>query len=304
MLRKNSNSPQKPLDFGVFGKIKTGAKHPTKGYPVSLDYFLFAPMQEGGTKNRYIEIAETLFPNSKEAPRNRLPITFSSDSEDNIFNALELRDHQGKLIAHTDRKTISVSVTEAWEKWYKANHDKVKTPQPTPKSWLIFDVENEFGEDSIFGDFETFIGGLQDKAQKAAAGSKSLPEWVEVLRLRFVLVNFPVQCRWELRTKGTATSIGNIIDSYLAVKDRLGTVVGVQWELSIEKVKSNRAGIARQYPVLKIAPVITENTLKNSQLVIDSVNVHQEGLKLQSGENYNPEPQSPMEFEDLDYQDV
>lgn len=298
-MRVRNNSTTN-LDFAVLGKVKIG-RLSEKGFPQSTDFFIFSPNQQNGNAT-YVEIAEKLYPHNDKKKRNRLPIIFSSDSEDNIENFLELRDYQGKVIAKTDNNTIEIAMTESLKNWYMENSNRIKTTQNKSGYLVLTNNDIEFGDTGQpMPPFEVFKAQLEAKAKKAAYIAKGgennkdkamkasdAIKWSERLIIRFVLVNFPVLGRWELSTKGTATSIGNIIASYDAVKNQRGTVLGTQWELKVDKCKSDRTEIAAQYPVLSIAPLITASDVNNGNLLIPSVNIHQTGLLLSSKEHHEP----------------
>lgn len=298
-MRINRN--KKPvLDFGLLGKVAIGEKS-DKGFPKSIDYFRFRPTQIGGN-SKAVLLAEQLFPHSSNNPRNLLHICFSSDSHDNCSHFYELRDLSGSLVARTDYNTIEIEKTDRWNKWYKENAQKVQTKQTKPGKYIFTDGL-EFGEGTIFGDMLEFTKKMEERLQHYAIQQRKTEKQVanlifkERLILRFVLVNFPIVGRWEFSTKGKASTIKELLNAYDAVQHARGTIVGTQFALKIDKVKSEKKG--KVYPVVTMAPTLTAMEVNSGNLLINSVNMHTNGLRLQSGETSDSEGVVDTDFDEV-----
>lgn len=287
---KRQNSGAAPMDFALIGRVKVGQiveNQYGKKMPTSLDYFRFATYGETGSK-RYVELAEQAYPHSKEKPRKEIIITFPSDSDSNCDNFYILRSHEGKEIARTDMSTvIRLSMTETWAEWAVKNANRLSKPPQNSKDAFLYIHAEDFGtgDDKIAGDFQAFCERLKASAYKRAIEAKSKSaeqvDWKEILVLRFVLLNYPVQGRWELQTAATKTSISELLAAYDAVKQARGSVVGVHFVLQCQKVKSNRDGVARQYTTISMAPLITPEQLQTgSGLLINSITTVHQGIKL------------------------
>lgn len=95
------------VKLGCLGKVKTGEKHPQKGYPMSLDYFRF----DSPIVSREVKLKEMFGDNPKS-----LNITFySNDTNEVCSQRLELRDKGGRLIAYGDGELFKVSTSGGWE---------------------------------------------------------------------------------------------------------------------------------------------------------------------------------------------
>lgn len=164
---------------------------------------------------RYEEQAREIY---GKTPK-QLKVTFASDDpNENCIQRMELRDSSGKLAAYTDLQTLWVANT--------AGYDKVS------------DERIEKG------------GGIE--ACMKALEKKYKGEFFECLYLRVMLLGFPVIGQWEIYTKGSKTSIQNIIDVYDMVQKNAGRVQFVPFTINVDLVKSNRTGVNRKYPVISL----------------------------------------------------
>lgn len=279
---------QKSFDFALIGRVKVGElinDQYGKQRPTSLDHFRFAPYGENASR-KYIELAEAAYPHTKENPRKEILITFPSDNEGNCDNYFILRNAQGKEVARTDMHNhIRLSMTEKWMEWVAKNGMNLCSPPESTKDSFLNIYAEDFGENKIPGNFESFVSRLKDsEIKKATEANQKLAaqiDWKEVLILRFVLVNYPIQGRWELQTSATKSSINELLNTYDAVKQARGSVVGVHFVLQCQKVKSNRDGVARQYTVVSMAPLITADEIEeNGRLLINSLTTVHTGIKI------------------------
>lgn len=90
---------------------------------------------------------------------------------------------------------------------------------------------------------------MQSAARKAEA------EWTEILTLRFLLTEFRAALGvWQLDTHGANSSIKEIINAFDFVRSTRGSVVGVPFDLIVEKVTSRKPDSRSVYPVIRIIP--------------------------------------------------
>lgn len=150
---------------------------------------------------------------------NSLTVVFPSDDINSVCPQFyELRDKAGKRVATGDGITFQVATLQT----DKTVKDVEVTPDD-PGKW---------------------------RAEQAA---KCGGVWKEVLVLRVMLPNFPVFGAWELRTSGDDSSIPQIIASIDAVIQSAGRLRLIPFDLSVKKVKSDKAGSTSVYPVIQLA---------------------------------------------------
>jgi hypothetical protein len=119
-----------------------------------------------------------------------------------------------------------------------------------------------------WGDGETFtvwnatsakyVEGLpaSDKAVRAL-------KWDRTLTLRFVLLKMQgILGYWTFQTKAKEVTIPSIVKSFDLVREKAGTIVGFPFNLQVEKVKSFSPGETRNYPVVKLIPNFTEESIE------------------------------------------
>jgi len=153
-----------------------------------------------------------------EKPQS-LTVVFPSDDIATVCPQFyELRDKAGKRVATGDGITFQVA-----------------TPQ-TDKT--VKDVE---------------VAPDDSEKWRADMAIKCGGVWKEVLVLRVMLPNFPVFGAWELRTSGDDSSIPQIIASIDAVILSAGRLRLIPFDLSVKKVKSDKAGSTSVYPVIQLA---------------------------------------------------
>lgn len=77
--------------------------------------------------------------------------------------------------------------------------------------------------------------------------------WDVVLTLRFIVPAVRgVVGVWQFSTKGRASSVRNIRDSFDAVQTMRGTVTQTVFDLSVQFAKSNKPGVSSRYPVVSL----------------------------------------------------
>lgn len=82
------------------------------------------------------------------------------------------------------------------------------------------------------------------------------------LTLRFLLPAIPsVFGLWQFTTKGAKSSIPAIRDTFDQVLEMAGVVSNIPFDLTVEKVKSNRPGAASVFPVVTLIPNVSQENL-------------------------------------------
>lgn len=92
-------------------------------------------------------------------------------------------------------------------------------------------------------------------------------KWQAILTLRFVVLDLPgIMGQWQLTTRGSASSIPNIVKSFDFVKQKAGTIIGLPFDLIIEKTQGKMMfGDKIQttnFPVINLIPNFTEDNIK------------------------------------------
>lgn len=148
-----------------------------------------------------------------------IQIVFPSDDAEKVCNErYEFRDNAGALVASGDGRVFKV-----WD----------------GKKYAEFSTEQ-----------------YPDIMQQIAAKNptrRGADNWDIVLTLRFVVpaVNGVVGV-WQFSTKGKASSVRNIRESFDAVQAMFGSVTQTVFDLSVKFAKSNKPGSNSKYPVVSL----------------------------------------------------
>ena len=80
-------------------------------------------------------------------------------------------------------------------------------------------------------------------------------EWKVTLTLNFILplVRGVMGC-WQFVTKGSASTIPQVRDTFDTMLEQNGKVAGVIFDLNVKMAKSNKPGDASRYPVVSLVP--------------------------------------------------
>lgn len=118
-----------------------------------------------------------------------------------------------------------------------------------------------------FGDGEEFLLWNKEKEEyqrflvsqvpdiQERAAKKAEAEWSEVLTLRFFLTQFrEVLGVWQLDTRAAKSSIQQIVSTFDFVLEKRGSVVGVAFDLKVEKVTSTKPDSKSVFPVISLIP--------------------------------------------------
>lgn len=88
-------------------------------------------------------------------------------------------------------------------------------------------------------------------------------KWDRTLTLRFLIPRIKgVLGVWQLVTKGEASSIPQIVTIFDKTMTMAGTVKGIPFDLSVEKVKSQKPSSKSSFPVIKIIPNASEKSME------------------------------------------
>ena len=148
-----------------------------------------------------------------------IQIIFPSDSVDCSCNErYEYRDDRGALVAWGDGR-----VFEIWD----------------GQRYAPYDVET--------------YPNIMEQVCKNVPTKRGADNWDIVLTLRFIVPAVRgIVGVWQFSTKGRASSIKNIRESFDAVKAMRGTVTQTVFDLSVQFAKSNKPGVNSRYPVVSL----------------------------------------------------
>ena len=161
---------------------------------------------------------KALFDNAYPNKPNTLQIVFWEDNYETMCNErYEYRDNEGKLFASGDGEEFDV--------W---NGEKYV-------QYLISDHPN-----------------LMEDLHKKQRNKKG---WEVILTLRFFLPKVKdIAGYWEYSTKGEASTIPAIRDTFDLMMESRGSVRGVIFDLNVIFAKSQKPGVKSRYPVVSLIP--------------------------------------------------
>lgn len=253
----NTSGNRRPLT--ECGRISIGEKKDNgKGYefPTSVDHFII--------KGNFAKMVTDKY---GEKP-NELPILFYSDDFNEVCNErLELRDHTGRLWADGDGETFRVY---------------------SPKLGDYMPCTTEQRSDLMDSMVELLKKDL-------AINQAKLIDWQQVLTVRFIIKDIPVLGYWQFTTKAVKTSIPNLRDKFDSALDMFGTVKFFPFMLTVKKVKSNKPGDSRQYPVVDILPGMSMETgLQLAQHIANNPDFNPAKIALMDLNNLNNESNTKL----------
>jgi hypothetical protein len=219
-IKKRTTEAPKSLALTIVGKVKIGQKHPEKGYPMALDYFVC------DTANaQYKQAFSDVFGDRPKA----LKIVFPCDRlEDICANYYEIRDREGKVFARGDGENFKVALKR---------QDRVEFV--------------DYGPDKV-GEY----GGLQafmEKIAKGLSSEKFEAKWKEKLTMRFILVGVNITGLWQLDTSASESSIPSMIAQIDEIMQKTGgRLSDIPFDLIVKMCKSDKSGDSKRYPVISI----------------------------------------------------
>lgn len=164
---------------------------------------------------------------------NTIQIVFPDDNPAKVCNErYEYRDNAGALVARGDGQTFEVWNGKRYAPFSISEHPdimkRIATKYPTKRG-----AEN----------------------------------WDVVLTLRFIIPAVRgVVGVWQLSTKGKASSVRNIRESFDGVQILRGSVTQTAFDLSVQFAKSNKPGVTSKYPVLSL--VANDNCIEDIRQLV------------------------------------
>lgn len=214
--------------IGVIGKIKIGEKTISKNgkeIPRSLDYFRAdAPKQY-----------QDLFTGTFGDKPQKIEIIFISDDLRHGCNLqYELRGDSGKLFARGDGHTFEI---------FRAD----------PGQWQTITLPEIVAK----------YGSLEQFKIASEKHCLSFSGWETRLTMRFLIPKIKgLIGEWQLSTKATKSSIGQITGAFDKVMEFAGTVINIPFDLTVEMATSDGYQSAKRYPVLKLIPNASYDNLQ------------------------------------------
>lgn len=153
-----------------------------------------------------------------ERPQS-IQIIFPDDSPEKVCNErYEYRNDKGELVARGDGQTF-----EIWD-------GKKYAPYTT----------HDYPD-------------IMEQVVKNNPTKRGADNWDVTLTLRFIVPAVRgVIGVWQFSTKGAASSIKNIRNSFDSVQIMRGTVTQTVFDLSVQFAKSNKPGVSSRYPVVSM----------------------------------------------------
>ena len=148
-----------------------------------------------------------------------IQIIFPDDSPEKVCNErYEYRDDKGALVARGDGRTF-----EIWD----------------GKKYVPYSVD-------AYPD-------IMDQIAKNNPTKRGADNWDIVLTLRFIIPAVRgIVGVWQFSTKGKASSVRNIRESFDGVRMMRGTVTQTVFDLSVQFAKSNKPNTNSRYPVVSL----------------------------------------------------
>lgn len=160
-----------------------------------------------------------MFVNALGEKPSTIQIIFPSDDAEKVCNErFEYRDDKGALIACGDGVRFDV--------WTGQKYD-------------------------VFGTDE--YPDIMEQIARNNPTKRGAENWDVALTLRFIVPAVRgIVGVWQFSTKGRASSVNNIRNSFDAVRQMRGTVCQTVFDLSVAFAKSNKPGVNSRYPVVSL----------------------------------------------------
>lgn len=98
-------------------------------------------------------------------------------------------------------------------------------------------------------------------------------DWSTILSMTFLIPRIQgVWGLWRLNTKGKESSIPAMKKTFLDIQEMAGTVIGIPFDLHVEKVVSYKPGSKNKYPVLQLTPNISQEHVEKIKTYITNKN--------------------------------
>lgn len=184
-----------------------------------------------------------------------------------------------------DYFVVSGSYSSLFKEAYGEKPSTIQIVFPSDDPELCCIEEYEFwdsnGKKVASGDGETFSVYSSKTDKYTEVSVKDYPdimeliakknqgrEWKATLRLNFIIPKIRgVMGCWSFVTRGSASSIPTIRDTFDQVLETNGKVAGVIFDLSVKFAKSNKPGSSSKFPVVSLVP---NESRQNIEMVKES----------------------------------
>lgn len=151
-------------------------------------------------------------------------VFWDDDVESMCEERYEYRDKDGRLYAKGDGETFEVWNGSEYDKYHISDHPDI-----------------------------------MDRIDKKV----SHKGWAVILTIRFILpLVKDIAGYWQFSTKGEASSIPAIRDTFDAMLNARGSVRGVIFDLNVTFAKSQKPGVNSRYPVVTLVPNQSEANIQ------------------------------------------
>lgn len=160
-----------------------------------------------------------------------IQIVFSDDAPEKVCNEMyEYRDDAGRRIAYGDGETFFV--------WNGKQYCQYSTK-----------------------DYPNLMAWVAEKRPNRAVLNGG-DGWIVTLTVTFIIpLVRGVGGVWQFTTKGTASTIPNIRDTFDAILQEKGFVKGIIFDMNVQFAVSQKPGDRSRYPVVTIVPNESEGNL-------------------------------------------
>lgn len=132
------------------------------------------------------------------------------------------------------------------------------------QDFKVYEEKTDEWLDKNMTDDKEFLSDLHKKI-----GS----QWSVILSLTFLIPTIRgVWGFWRLNTKGNKSSIPAMKSAFMLAQEFAGTVIGVPFDLSVEKVVSHKPGSKSKFPVLQLTPNVSQGHLERIRQFIKDKN--------------------------------
>ena len=140
-----------------------------------------------------------------------------------------------------------------------------------------FECRDNQGRLAGYGDGETtylFNPKTEEyEAEEDKIKIRNAGKWETILTIKFIIPQIrSVFGVWQLSTKGDKSSIPAIRDTFDAVLNTAGTVRNIPFDLTVNKVKSQKPNSKSTFPVIGLIPNLSQDNLYNLARYLESGN--------------------------------
>ena len=160
-----------------------------------------------------------------------IQIVFPDNDPEKVCNEMyEYRDDDGRRIAYGDGETFFV-----WN----------------GKQYCQYSIN----------DYPNLMAGVEEKHPNRSVMNGG-GGWISTLTVTFIIpLVRGVAGVWQFITKGTASTIPNIRDTFDTMLKERGFVKGIVWDMNVQFAVSQKPGNRSRYPVVSIVPNESEGNL-------------------------------------------